>query len=64
VASPSNRLRGGHKLPVFIVAARTSRFAYKGKSMTAQQIAEQLRVRYLAERSVQHDPIRCASTSS
>jgi adenylate cyclase len=41
--------------PDIYVTARTSSFAYKGKSMTAQQIADQLGVRYLLEGSVQRD---------
>ncbi len=40
------------------VTARTSSFAYKGKSMTAQQISDQLGVRYLLEGSVQRDADR------
>ena len=43
------------KSPDIYVTARTSSFAYKGKAMTAQQIADQLGVRYLLEGSVQRD---------
>lgn len=41
--------------PDIYVTARTSSFAYKGKALTAQQIADQLGVRYLLEGSVQRD---------
>jgi adenylate cyclase len=44
--------------PDIYVTARTSSFAYKGRSMTAQQIAEQLGVSYLLEGSVQRDADR------
>jgi adenylate cyclase len=44
--------------PYLFVTARTSSFAYKGKSMTAQQIATELGVRYLLEGSVQRDAER------
>ena len=44
--------------PDIYVTARTSSFAYKGKSMTAQQIAGELGVRYLIEGSVQRDADR------
>ena len=39
--------------PYLYVTARTSSFAFRGKSMTAQQIASKLGVRYLLEGSVQ-----------
>jgi adenylate cyclase len=48
-------ITGLSQAPDIYVTARTSSFAYKGKSMTAQQIAEQLGVRYLLEGSVQRD---------
>jgi adenylate cyclase len=48
-------ITGLSQSPDIYVTARTSSFAYKGKSMTAQQIAEQLGVRYLLEGSVQRD---------
>ena len=48
-------ITGLSQTPDIYVTARTSSFAYKGKSMTAQQIAEQLGVRYLLEGSVQRD---------
>jgi adenylate cyclase len=41
--------------PYIYVTARTSSFAFRGKSMTAQQIADELGVRYLLEGSVQRD---------
>jgi len=41
--------------PDIYVTARTSSFAYKGKALTAQQIADQLGVCYLLEGSVQRD---------
>jgi adenylate cyclase len=44
--------------PDIYVTARTSSFAYKGKSMSARQIADQLGVRYLLEGSVQRDADR------
>ena len=51
-------ITGLSQAPDIYVTARTSSFAYKGKSMTAQQIAEQLGVRYLLEGSVQRDADR------
>jgi adenylate cyclase len=48
-------ITGLSQSPDIYVTARTSSFAYKGKSMTARQIAEQLGVRYLLEGSVQRD---------
>jgi adenylate cyclase len=51
-------ITGLSQSPDIYVAARTSSFAYKGKSMTAQQIADQLGVRYLLEGSVQRDADR------
>jgi adenylate cyclase len=46
------------QIPDIYVTARTSSFAYKGKSMTAQQIAGELGVRYLIEGSIQRDADR------
>ena len=40
------------KLPDLGVASRTSSFAYKGKEMSAAQIARELKVRYILEGSV------------
>jgi adenylate cyclase len=57
-------ITGLSQSPDIYVTARTSSFAYKGKSMTARQFAEQLGVRYLLEGSVQLMPTGCASTSS
>ena len=51
-------ITGLSQSPDIYVTARTSSFAYKGKSMTAQQIADQLGVRYLIEGSVQRDADR------
>lgn len=51
-------ITGLSQTPDIYVAARTSSFAFKGKSMTAQQISDQLRVRYLLEGSVQRDAER------
>jgi adenylate cyclase len=51
-------IAGLSQTPDIYVSARTSSFAFKGKSITAQQIAEQLRVRYLIEGSVQRDAAR------
>ena len=51
-------ITGLSQAPDIYVTARTSSFAYKGKAMTAQQIAEQLGVRYLLEGSVQRDADR------
>jgi adenylate cyclase len=48
-------ITGLSQTPDIYVTARTSSFAYKGKSMAAQQIADQLGVRYLLEGSVQRD---------
>ena len=44
--------------PYLYVTARTSSFAFRDKAMTAQQIAEELGVRYLLEGSVQRDTDR------
>jgi len=41
--------------PYIYVTSRTSSFAYRDKNMTAQQIAEELGVRYLLEGSVQRE---------
>jgi TolB-like protein len=43
------------KIPYIKVIARTSSFAYKGKSVNAQQIAGDLGVRYILEGSLQRD---------
>jgi adenylate cyclase len=43
------------KIPYITVIARTSSFAYKGKSVNAQQIADDLGVRYILEGSLQRD---------
>ena len=51
-------IMGLSQSPDIYVTARTSSFAYKGKPMTAQQIAEQLAVRYLLEGSVQREADR------
>jgi adenylate cyclase len=51
-------IMGLSQSPDLYVTARTSSFAYKGKSMTAQQIADQLGVSYLLEGSVQRDADR------
>jgi adenylate cyclase len=51
-------IMGLSQSPDIYVTARTSSFAYKGKSMAAQQIADQLGVRYLLEGSVQRDADR------
>ncbi|MBP1747420.1 MAG: adenylyl cyclase class-3/4/guanylyl cyclase [Deltaproteobacteria bacterium] len=51
-------ITGLSQSPDIYVTARTSSFAYKGKSMNAQQIADQLGVRYLLEGSVQRDADR------
>jgi adenylate cyclase len=48
-------IMGLSQSPDIYVTARTSSFAYKGKSMAVQQIADQLGVRYLLEGSVQRD---------
>jgi adenylate cyclase len=41
--------------PYIYVTSRTSSFAYRDKNMTAQQIADELGVRYLLEGSVQRE---------
>ena len=46
-------ITGLSQSPDIFVTARTSSFACKGKSMTAQQIAGDLGVRYLIEGSIQ-----------
>jgi len=51
-------ITGLSQTPDIYVAARTSSFAFKGKPLTAQQISEQLGVRYLLEGSVQRDADR------
>jgi TolB-like protein len=51
-------IMGLSQSPDIYVTARTSSFAYKGKSMTAQNITNQLGVRYLLEGSVQRDADR------
>jgi adenylate cyclase len=51
-------ITGLSQSPDIYVTARTSSFAYKGKSMTAPQIADQLGVRYLLEGSVQREADR------
>jgi adenylate cyclase len=51
-------ITGLSQSPDIYVTSRTSSFTYKGKSMTAQQIADQLGVRYLLEGSVQRDADR------
>ena len=51
-------IAGLSQTPDIYVSARTSSFAFKGKPITAQQIAEQLGVRYLLEGSVQRDAAR------
>jgi adenylate cyclase len=48
-------IAGLSQSPDIYVTSRTSSFAYKGKAMTVQQIADQLGVRYLLEGSVQRD---------
>jgi TolB-like protein len=44
--------------PYIYVTSRTSSFAFRDKNMTAQQIAEELGVRYLLEGSVQREDNR------
>ena len=44
--------------PYIYVSSRTSSFAYRDKKMTAQQIADELGVRYLLEGSVQREDDR------
>ena len=41
------------KVPDFLVISRNTSFAYKGKSLTIEQIAKELDVRYVLEGSVQ-----------
>ena len=43
------------KIPYITVIARNSSFAYKGKSVNVQQIADELGVRYILEGSLQRD---------
>lgn len=43
------------KLPELRVAARTSSFSFKGQNLTAEQLGDTLRVRYLIEGSVRKD---------
>ncbi len=51
-------ITGLSQSPDIYVASRTSSSTYKGKSMTAQQITDQLGVRYLLEGSFQRDADR------
>jgi adenylate cyclase len=46
------------KVPYILVIARNSSFAYQGKSIKIQQIAEELAVRYVLEGSVQRSDDR------
>ena len=41
------------KVPTFLVISRNTSFAYRGKSLTIEQIAKELNVRYVLEGSVQ-----------
>ena len=41
------------RIPDILVIARTSTFAYKGKPITVKQVAEELKVRYVIEGSIQ-----------
>jgi adenylate cyclase len=50
------------KVPYIFVIARNSTFAYKGKSLKIQQIAEELAVRYVLEGSVQRSDDRVRIT--
>jgi adenylate cyclase len=50
------------KIPYIFVIARNSTFAYKGKSVKIQQIAEELSVRYVLEGSVQRSDDRVRIT--
>ena len=50
------------KVPYIMVIARNSAFAYKGKSLRIQQIAEELSVRYLLEGSLQRSDDRLRIT--
>jgi adenylate cyclase len=51
------------KSPYLSVVARTSTFAYKGKSIPVDQVAQELRVRYLLEGSVRRagDQVRISA---
>ena len=51
-------ITGLSQTPDIYVIARTSSFTYRGKAMTAQQIAGELGVRYLIEGSVQRSSDR------
>jgi adenylate cyclase len=51
------------KVPYIFVIARNSTFAYKGKSVKIQQIAEELAVRYVLEGSVQRSDDRVRITA-
>ena len=51
-------ITGLSQTPDISVIARTSSFAFRGKPMSAQQIAAELGVRYLIEGSVQRDADR------
>ncbi len=50
------------KIPYIFVIARNSTFAYKGKPLKIQQIAEELAVRYVLEGSVQRSDDRIRIT--
>jgi adenylate cyclase len=50
------------KVPYILVIARNSTFAYKGKSVKIQQIAEELSVRYVLEGSLQRSDDRLRIT--
>ena len=50
------------KVPYILVIARNSSFAYKGKSIKIQQIAEELAVQYVLEGSVQRSDDRLRIT--
>jgi adenylate cyclase len=50
---PFDNLSGESKVPYIFVIARNSTFAYKGKAVKINQIAEELGVRYILEGSIQ-----------
>ena len=50
------------KVPYILIIARNSTFAYKGKSVKIQQIAEELSVRYVLEGSLQRSDDRLRIT--
>jgi adenylate cyclase len=52
-ALAENLISSLSKLPQMFVIARNSTFAYSGRAVTAQQVAEELGVRYVLEGSVQ-----------